>query len=483
MTQALIRILNAADDQHICLFILIDGLDEFSEQDGHENSAMEETKLIEFLQLFLSRPAVKLCVSNRPYLSFQSVFAENTDQWLAVQELTRKDIAEYVGATMSKDEKFVALSADRLEYNRLVEEIIDKAEGVFLWVYLVCHSLLQGMLNGDRLHDLQQRLHLLPRELNDLYQHILATIPMEYQSISAKSLLIAIEKDPSLRDLLITHHYLEDAERAALDKLDPLEALDHKELCKQLMTTRTRLIAHCREFLDVTQQLDKTFPLTKPRVYLAHRNVGDFLRQDENKRALLLRACIQESPGICALKANISAIKAIHGSCSNPSASKEEPPSIAPGDMNILSSCFFDCIVRFLDIRTIAPNTTNAGSLEDTESPLWVHLRDLMCRPVQSFGSVIHLYGNHDKNWAAGSFGHTPGTPVSYPGVLISVIHGSAAICRWELQNLDRPIDGLYNGPIILFAFLGGRVGCIATMVEYGLSITQIYEPMETTLW
>lgn len=116
-------------------------------------------------------------------------------------------------------------------------------------MYLVCHSLLQGILNGDRLHDLQRRLHLLPRELNDLYRHMLATIPLEYQSISAKSLLlVSDESDAFLREgsRLIAHHYLEDRERAALDKLDVLEFQD---LCKQLMRTRARVTAHCRGFL------------------------------------------------------------------------------------------------------------------------------------------------------------------------------------------------------------------------------------------
>lgn len=76
---------------------------------------MEETKLIEFLQLFLSRPAVKLCISSQPYLSFQNAFAQNPDCCLAVQDLARKDITEYVEVTMSKDEMFVALSADKSE--------------------------------------------------------------------------------------------------------------------------------------------------------------------------------------------------------------------------------------------------------------------------------------------------------------------------------------------------------------------------------
>jgi hypothetical protein len=51
----------------------------------------------------------------------------------------------------------------------LVEEIVEKANEVFLWVKLVVQSLLAGLGNRDSITDLQRRLRELPSDLEKLY--------------------------------------------------------------------------------------------------------------------------------------------------------------------------------------------------------------------------------------------------------------------------------------------------------------------------
>ena len=54
-----------------------------------------------------------------------------------------------------------------------MEEIVSKADGVFLCAVLIVKSLLDGLTNRDSIEDLQRRLRLLPTDLESLYQHVL----------------------------------------------------------------------------------------------------------------------------------------------------------------------------------------------------------------------------------------------------------------------------------------------------------------------
>jgi hypothetical protein len=44
----------------------------------------------------------------------------------------------------------------------LIEDVTQKASGVFLWVRLVVKSLLEGLRDGDTVEDLRSRLLLIP---------------------------------------------------------------------------------------------------------------------------------------------------------------------------------------------------------------------------------------------------------------------------------------------------------------------------------
>jgi antitoxin component of RelBE/YafQ-DinJ toxin-antitoxin module len=52
---------------------------------------------------------------------------------------------------------------------------------VFLWVYLVVTSLLKGLSNCDEISDLQRKLRLLPKDLKQLYIHMIIKIDEDYK--------------------------------------------------------------------------------------------------------------------------------------------------------------------------------------------------------------------------------------------------------------------------------------------------------------
>lgn len=74
-------------------------------------------------------------------------------------------------------------------YEELTKAIREKAQGVFLWVWLVMRSLLRGLRNDDDLDTLKIRLSEYPDYLNGLYERIFDRIEKVYRKHSARILL------------------------------------------------------------------------------------------------------------------------------------------------------------------------------------------------------------------------------------------------------------------------------------------------------
>jgi hypothetical protein len=161
----------------IKICFLIDGLDEF---DGdHDEMA------ILFKEITNSED-VKVCLSSRPWVVFEDLFS--ACEGLLLQNLTHRDIQMYVGDRLVGNDAFQRLaSRDPVHAENLKLEIVDKAEGVFLWVKLVVQSLLNGIRNRDGISDLWDRLRLLPRELEPLYNRLLDLIEPVYLPWVSKS--------------------------------------------------------------------------------------------------------------------------------------------------------------------------------------------------------------------------------------------------------------------------------------------------------
>jgi hypothetical protein len=150
--------------------LFIDGLDE------HDR---DHKSLILFLENLALSDNVKILTSSRPLVEFEEAFSDGPT--LRLQDLTYRDIKIYVDTRLRRDKNF--LSFYRKEPKRtsaLVTEIVDSAEGVFLWVRLVVDSLLEGITYRDRLRDLKSRLWALPKDLEGMFQHMLDQVHSDY---------------------------------------------------------------------------------------------------------------------------------------------------------------------------------------------------------------------------------------------------------------------------------------------------------------
>jgi hypothetical protein len=203
LQQAFVRLTSfATASTKFCFFI--DGLDEY--EGDHESLAA-------FLKSLLSMSHVKLCVSSRPWLVFEDSFQGYPG--LRLQDMTFDDIVAYVDDELRDHHRMLQLAKESPSHaSELVNEIVTKANGVFLWVTLVVRSLLRGLGNGDDISDLRRRLKDLPADLGAFYGHMMAqTEPLYRQQASQifqiYSAMMAVQGssgniDPLELDLAVT---------------------------------------------------------------------------------------------------------------------------------------------------------------------------------------------------------------------------------------------------------------------------------------
>jgi AAA ATPase domain len=232
-----LAIKNLAEDEKLCLFV--DGLDEF---DGDHGA------LVSLFKELVQNPSVKLCVSSRPWLVFEDAFQHTPS--LRLQDLTYSDIKLYVSSHMDKDLGFELLSKREPAYaSELVENIVEKASGVFLWVRLAVFSIVNGMGHGDRISDLQKRLDALPTELEELYDRILLSLDPFYLEHTAHLFKFVQQSivPPSVQLLAFADDV--DCWRTAIER--EVQPISSEEADVLQETMRRRINSRCKGFLEI----------------------------------------------------------------------------------------------------------------------------------------------------------------------------------------------------------------------------------------
>lgn len=182
----------------------------------------------------------------------------------------------------------------------IVTSLVDKASGVFLWVVLACRSIVEGMDAFDTIYGLTARVDELPKELEDLFQHILGRIESRWRGEAAKLLrLVFTNQAPAGLDpiptfgLYLVHEQgfkLNADSHRGFDS--PLEEFKFKFASCQTMEGRLR--SRCGGLLEVQladhSHSDKEFcaclgtspshdPYIDSFVIFMHRSVFEFLSQ------------------------------------------------------------------------------------------------------------------------------------------------------------------------------------------------------------
>jgi hypothetical protein len=159
---------------YLRLAIFIDGIDEF---DG------DHREMATFLRSLASHH-VKLIISSRPLNT--CLHSLSGCPTLRLHDLTRRDMTAYVHGELLTHHLMTRLvEVFPTEAPHLASEIVDKAEGVFLWIKLVVRMLIKGLENGDSLEELHATLSALPSDLRDLYTRMFAKMDLIYRKESA----------------------------------------------------------------------------------------------------------------------------------------------------------------------------------------------------------------------------------------------------------------------------------------------------------
>ncbi|KAK3333031.1 hypothetical protein B0T19DRAFT_473788 [Cercophora scortea] len=224
-------------------FIAVDGLDEY---DGGNTDMAFLVKTFKDLSVY---PNVKTLLSSRPWVVFEENFAECPR--LRLHELTKPDISRYVHDVIGAHPRSVMLmSRHSSKVRALMAEIVDTSAGVFLWVYLVVRSLLEGLTNHDSLDDLRARFREFPVELGQLYHHMWDRIPQQYRAQAARLLqLIEIGTAEGSKLSLMGLSLAEEDAEYVYDI--PIQPLSEEEVSERVQTMKIRLLSRCIGLVEV----------------------------------------------------------------------------------------------------------------------------------------------------------------------------------------------------------------------------------------
>jgi hypothetical protein len=291
--------------------LLIDGLDEF---DGYQN------KIASTFGDIKKSENVKACLSSRPWSDFSDAF-ENCAS-LRLQDLTLNDIKKFVKDRFHKDVSFQRLEAQMPgEAAALIKEMVDKADGVFLWVQIVVQSLLGGIKNRDPMDILLERLRGLPSDIEPLYQHLLERIEPYYLAWTSKAFQIVrlaqrlTDENPFKLALLVKGHEqgfasltLEMFYFAIDDKVDihTIETSSQGSLLKKCNDLEVQLTARCASLLETSLKKSRDKGRKQSNIKWFHRTARDFIERNPCGSKLLNHIPKSKfSPNICMIKSCI----------------------------------------------------------------------------------------------------------------------------------------------------------------------------------
>ncbi|KAK5122892.1 hypothetical protein LTR85_003457 [Meristemomyces frigidus] len=275
LEEALARLAEADSISHRFCF-LIDGLDEYQG---------DQAKLVRLVKKLSLHRSIKICVSSRPWNIFNWAFEEST-QKLRLDTLTKGDIHGYVSDELSD-------LGQGSEAEALVAAIVEKAQGVFLWVYLVVSSLRSGLIEGDDVATMSERLQGFPSDLEEFFRIMVSRIDPIYKKKTGELLTLAmlLQESRDLPDIPKSSHFLyfwlvgvgvKDSRFAVERDVRFVTCSDLHELA---LRTRKMLGSACKDLLHMPHfdpfGLTPTGYLEKLQVEFLHKTVYQFMQAEQ----------------------------------------------------------------------------------------------------------------------------------------------------------------------------------------------------------
>ncbi|KAJ4246007.1 hypothetical protein NW762_013751 [Fusarium torreyae] len=260
--------------------VFVDGLDEFD---------VAPMQLCTLIQRVAQHKAIKVCVASRSWPQFSDAFADSPGMQMHL--LTHDDIKTYVFGHFKGVRAFLELNS--LYQNRgdqLLNHIVSKAHGVFLWTAIVTQTIFQSLVEGASLSQLQTTLDKIPPELESLYDAIYSAIPARLLPEVSVMLQIHVSACSPLDWLTL---WLADETRGARVNIN-VHALDMDQMH---LVLRRRLGARTRGILEAVK--------TTQTVDFLHRTAAEWIKQPRVWERIRSASPQGFDPCICLLRAEI----------------------------------------------------------------------------------------------------------------------------------------------------------------------------------
>ncbi|KAM3501563.1 hypothetical protein MY10362_005453 [Beauveria mimosiformis] len=293
-----------AQSTRLCFFI--DGLDEYG---------AEHSEIISLATQCAVLPNVKFCLSSRPLCVFEQAFSGMPT--LRLQDLTHGDLSHYVVDRLYSQPRMQQLShPEAAEVSHLIQEIVTKSQGVFLWVKLVVRSLVYGLPTYDSIADLQRQVRGLPGELDDLFAHMVASKDHTHASQILQIFQLARKQSPEKITLLQLS--FADEEDELLAEEAPMQKISIDEVASRCQDMDSKLHSICAGLLE-SQDAKYSSMAPDRKVQFLHRTVSDWIAQPSVWAALIAQtAPMKFSPSLALLKSSVLQLKGLDISPARP---------------------------------------------------------------------------------------------------------------------------------------------------------------------
>ena len=235
--RAMLRSALDALNRPLCIFL--DGLDEFDE---------DESELLDIVDILRSYSSVKICASSRPSQLYENAFTGCPR--LKLQDLTRTSINTYL-----RDKLYTTpwsksfFEADPYETKWFLKQILDKAQGVFLWVKLVVKDITKGLARHDPWAMLYKRVDQLPSDIEKIYERMWSRYTTDlklYVEDAELFFLMVLHEEISLLQFTVATN--SDLRRRCLDDHAVIDLREVLDCCE---TTRIHVLERCAGLLEV----------------------------------------------------------------------------------------------------------------------------------------------------------------------------------------------------------------------------------------
>lgn len=271
----------------IKLALFIDGLDEFD---------VPPVEIVEFVQHMMARcsTGLKLCAASRPWPEFHDTF--NEGPMLQMHLLTKKDMETFVQENLKFNKGFVERKElESKASSQLLTDIVERANGVFLWVSIVVQLLSSLFSNGGSVSQARKSLEALPTDISSLYDAIWAGI--RPGSLLDASHIIRVLRAYDGPMKWLTFWAIEESKS---DQFNTDHFPKSDDLRKIALKSLARKLAACTKCI-----LEVSGNATSGVVDFIHRTARDWAVKPQTWQLICSSSSAQFDPHLCISKAEI----------------------------------------------------------------------------------------------------------------------------------------------------------------------------------